>query len=1384
MSDNTSPRNSKNDENGSPLFSRQSVDLTDFKPWILRTENIVASLFSAAWLGLAADFLAQTGWWDARYDMTPPEYVGFLAGLLMPLALIWFVVIYFAGHKRYDDEAVRLRNYLRQFIQPSPKDKLYVKSLLTQISDETQALNNACKSAQDNVRRIVDGLGETLSEMRGLSEKFDDSLLSASALVDEKIAAFAKEAEKTASQVRENASLIANALDSLETAGDKAREKADGIHAFLADALTLLNDAHAQIGERTRAVADEVREQTRLLTHAGETAQELMSAQTERLVQTASAQNASLAQTAQSVRELMTEQAALIKTDFTRQSEELTQMQERLQDNVASLTLLVDEQTDKLAQATQNAMDGAARIGRDLTKATDNLCAVFDEQADRFDERDAQLNDTASKVLENFQKQNALLDEETKTVLSRFKVIESSLENYVGEISGVSDDAHEKIGAAAQMLNEKAAELSSLSARSQQTLTEWTDSLTAKGDVLEARAKSLAERSAVMADVMTDAADKMSGVLDGAAQKVKSYVDEVSGAADVFASHLDDCGEKTKDLTTGLNQKMSELSDLSAALKSQSGVTEASLNRQQKYLDAAAANVEQTKDALKQQAQTLFDLADALDGKTRQSIENLAERLSQTVEQVGDVLDKIGQADVTLARQTDGLNGAAGKIGAVGDGLNEMLQRRAADFNETQNLLKERSDALAAEAERRTALIAHGTEKLCAQLQKSLDEMQARFDALCDNAHGFIDGADAATVTMNDKAAYLGELLVRQQNRLTETSDKLSAQAADVSELLRRQSEQAEADLERLAPRVRLLQEGLDVQTKELSAATETALGKLESVGKNLTKQADELTGMSDSLKERLTGVSDLLAEKTALFDTSLKASAAGAVEAAEQMERCHNEFKETAEQLKTQVDSLDERITAQTDALQKHAAKSTQQAIMVRDAMQRQITELTDVANVVSAQSRLGESALTQQTRYLREAAEEVMTHIRNINEAVRQNTNDLLGASSRIGFELDAMGENLRQRNEEAASAASDSLERSTKAAAFLQEKAAILAEVAQTVVSSMQKTGQVFAEQTAQMQAAGSMARDELTATGDSFLVQSYQLNRISEDAQKAVKGLSVSLRERAADFTKMAESSAQSVRLLKDAVSQIETEFEEMSNKGVIQIDLAGQRLRSMIGEIASNSERIALEVRKSGEQFVEQSDVLSQAADTAVGRLDDLLGVMKENAATILDTGDKISAQSLKLGGAFGRQVQALLDASKGAQDYIEDLEKRKQDASVTHFMKDATFITEHLQSFGVDIARLFDPNVEADLWKRYYNGDRSAFVRYLSRSLDKQQIRKLSELFAKNAEFRDYVSKYTAEFDTLLRKARETERGDVLSDVLLSSDAGRLYMLLGNVFSN
>ena len=183
------------------------------------------------------------------------------------------------------------------------------------------------------------------------------------------------------------------------------------------------------------------------------------------------------------------------------------------------------------------------------------------------------------------------------------------------------------------------------------------------------------------------------------------------------------------------------------------------------------------------------------------------------------------------------------------------------------------------------------------------------------------------------------------------------------------------------------------------------------------------------------------------------------------------------------------------------------------------------------------------------------------------------------------------------------------------------------------------------------------------------------------------------------------------------------------------------------------------------------------------RLQTLLNVMHENAKEIQDSGEKISAQSLKLGGAFNRQVQSLITASRSAEEYIAALDKKKQEADTDRFMREASFILERLQSLGVDMARIYTPNVEEDLWKRYYSCDRSAFIRHLARAIDKQQVRKITELFTENSEFRDYVSRYISEFDGVLSRAQENERSEILTGILLGSEAGRLYMLLSRIFN-
>ena len=83
-----------------------------------------------------------------------------------------------------------------------------------------------------------------------------------------------------------------------------------------------------------------------------------------------------------------------------------------------------------------------------------------------------------------------------------------------------------------------------------------------------------------------------------------------------------------------------------------------------------------------------------------------------------------------------------------------------------------------------------------------------------------------------------------------------------------------------------------------------------------------------------------------------------------------------------------------------------------------------------------------------------------------------------------------------------------------------------------------------------------------------------------------------------------------------------------------------------------------------------------------------------------------------------------------------------------------------------------------EIWKKYYNGDTSAFVRYLAKAMTKNQVLAIRKEFEENLEFRSLVTKYLTDFESLITKARSNERSGILLSVISGADVGKLYYIL------
>ena len=112
------------------------------------------------------------------------------------------------------------------------------------------------------------------------------------------------------------------------------------------------------------------------------------------------------------------------------------------------------------------------------------------------------------------------------------------------------------------------------------------------------------------------------------------------------------------------------------------------------------------------------------------------------------------------------------------------------------------------------------------------------------------------------------------------------------------------------------------------------------------------------------------------------------------------------------------------------------------------------------------------------------------------------------------------------------------------------------------------------------------------------------------------------------------------------------------------------------------------------------------------------------------------------------------------------------------FLRRSAFITEKLQSLAVDLARIAEVPITEDDWRRFSKGEKGIFVRKMLGFKEKNTLAAIKAVYQEDGEFRDYVGRYVSEFNAMMDKARERDHDGVLENTFLSSDMGKLYMVL------
>jgi hypothetical protein len=103
-----------------------------------------------------------------------------------------------------------------------------------------------------------------------------------------------------------------------------------------------------------------------------------------------------------------------------------------------------------------------------------------------------------------------------------------------------------------------------------------------------------------------------------------------------------------------------------------------------------------------------------------------------------------------------------------------------------------------------------------------------------------------------------------------------------------------------------------------------------------------------------------------------------------------------------------------------------------------------------------------------------------------------------------------------------------------------------------------------------------------------------------------------------------------------------------------------------------------------------------------------------------------------------------------------------------------------LASLSLDIGRLMDRNLAAEMWDRYQRGESKAFTKRLYTPAGQKAFDEVARKYRSDRNFKQTVDRYITEFERLLDEVAREDRGPAALRGHLTSETGLVYTLLAH----
>ena len=268
----------------------------------------------------------------------------------------------------------------------------------------------------------------------------------------------------------------------------------------------------------------------------------------------------------------------------------------------------------------------------------------------------------------------------------------------------------------------------------------------------------------------------------------------------------------------------------------------------------------------------------------------------------------------------------------------------------------------------------------------------------------------------------------------------------------------------------------------------------------------------------------------------------------------------------------------------------------------------------------------------------------------------------------------------------------------------------------------------------------------------------------------------------EMGKLFTSVSQTLKEMEDSLSASVNNFNEKAGNIINQLNETNGLVSGNIGKLSETAEIITGQSKTNAGLLIEQDEYVNKSLASLKQISSQISSLNKDMTATAGSLGKTLSAYESKMAAfnkVVGEHLTNLNDNYDKTQKQYDEFNQKFKVASIDTFMKNSADIISELETISIDINSIFNKTGDDEaLWKKYYEGDHSVFVRYLSKNMTKKEVIAVREDYEKKPDFRVVVDKYLDDFNSLIEAARSNNRASTLLALISGSDIGKVYYIL------